>query len=187
MNYKYIQHYIEHYKVNGRDGCGAGLVDKADRLKKAGYKNSMTLLDYGCGRGAILEGINPKDYLGVDIVPQAIEMARKDFPDRRFEVLGESGLKAVKKDFAIALSVFSHTKHEDVEECLGFITKLLKKDGTAVVDILEGNSEGNIHIRYWLLEEFEKELKKVGLIIKDSFKITSDSNFEHTYLICKFK
>jgi len=182
MRDAYIADYINIYKENGKDGSGAGLVDKAERIRLFGYDDKFSLLDYGCGWGAILSGINPKDYLGVDIVPQAIELARKEFPDRNFEVLEIGKLKTEPKDFAIALSVFSHALYSDVPDCLNDISSNLKTGGGAIIDILEGDKKPTLNIHYWNLDKFIEELAQVGLKVLDSKKYTSSIGYVHTYL-----
>ena len=177
---EYISAYTKHYKIMGKRGSGIGLGDKEDLLKNCGYKMG-SVLDYGCGWGAVSVLFND-GYIGVDIVPQAIEIARKEFPKKTFRLLEIGKLSIPQKDWAIALSVFTHALKSDVQDCLKDIHGNLRDGGTAIVDILEGHG-GDIHFRYWEKEDFEKELKRAGFNIKRSFKKKRQNGFTHTYFI----
>ncbi|HEX6390560.1 MAG TPA: methyltransferase domain-containing protein [Solirubrobacteraceae bacterium] len=72
-----------------------------------------TLLDYGCGYGALVSYLDARgmacDYAGFDIAPEMLEAARRVHPDRRFVAQPEpadyviaSGIFNVKLDAAVA-------------------------------------------------------------------------------------
>lgn len=52
----------------------------------------MEILDYGCGSGTTWEALkteldwNPRQYLGVDIIPKNIEWCKKTFPETNWKV-----------------------------------------------------------------------------------------------------
>lgn len=186
---QYQQHYSQHYHVYGKSASGVGLGSKPKLMEDAGYKQGMSLLDYGCGWGA-LAGWLPKEtsYLGVDITPEAIDLAREENPNRTFKVIENGQLKTFPKDFAVAFSVFTHALKEDVPFCLRDIHHSLKKTSIALVDILEGNeSRSDLHLRYWSKQDFEKELDKANFIVKDSFVRHWNNGFTHTYFILNKK
>lgn len=59
-----------------------------ERLSRVPIKDSCAL-DFGCGTGDLapfLRRMGATDYLGVDIYPPSIDLARKQYPGERFEV-----------------------------------------------------------------------------------------------------
>lgn len=180
---EYIRHYIKHYKKNGKIGAGMGIGTKPQLLKDCGYTKG-TVLDYGCGWGVVSQCFN-ESYLGVDIVPQAIEIAKKEFPEKKFRVLEIGKLKTSARDFVFAFSVFTHARKSDVPDCLSDIHRNLKKSGIAALDILEGEDKQDIHFRYWNKQDFIKELEKAGFEIKETFVRKWNNNFTHTYFILR--
>ena len=80
----------------------------------ADLKNAV-VLDYGCGTGELLEylnsqGISIQDYIGVDIVPEFLEIAREKFPAHKF--VEGPGIHNLKFDYALISGVFNN-KVED--------------------------------------------------------------------------
>lgn len=181
----YVDSYVHHYEVNGRAGAGGGDGrNKLVRWEKAGFVDGMSLLDYGCGCGAILEGIKDKSgYLGVDIVPQAIEYARIDYPECTFRVFTPGNLKTEKKQFVGAGSVFTHTAKDLVDKSLSDIKQAMDKDTLGIIDILEEcQKKDTRHISYWKLEDFQAKLLSHGIASKVIDKVKHPNGFEHTYL-----
>ena len=149
---------------------------------KGGFKDGMSLLDYGCGWGAMCAGLDVEKYYGCDIVPEAVELAKKHFPNKEFGVLEMGKLNIEPKDFCIALSVFTHCLYEDTDDCLGDIARNTTKG--ALIDILEGKEEqSNLHSRYWDKQKFINKLKDFGFTYKGEFTITAQFGYVHTYLI----
>lgn len=184
---EYLNDYKQIYENLGIGGSGSPdfkrTKDYYDLLKRGGYKDGESLLDYGCGWGAMLGGHDIKDYYGCDIVPKVIELAKEQFPDKTFEVLDIGNLNIEPKDFCIALSVFTHTLVEDRDACLGDIARNTRRG--ALIDILEGDdTQSSLHIRYCNKEEFIKKLNEFGFTVITEFKIMGAGNYEHTYFIC---
>lgn len=180
----YITEYTYIYDTLNELGSGATEEQRTqeyyDILTRGGYEKGMSILDYGCGWGAMAREID--DYYGVDIIPKAIELAKKNFPDKKFDILEIGKLKCKKKDMSIALSVFTHCLLQDVDECLGDIARVTKS--RFLVDILEGSdSQSNLHVRYWNKDEFIKKLEEFGFKTIGEFKITAPYGYVHTYLI----
>lgn len=161
---KYVEHYDNHYKLSGLRGAGTGeFMIKLQLWYAQGYKDGMSVLDYGCGWGAMLPGItNKKDYLGVDISPEAIRLAKLEFPGSKFEVSQIGKLKTGKFDWVAAMSVFTHTPFETTLDSLRDIKQAMK--GPALVDFMVGeDNPKDIHVRHYGLGEWEKYLKQAGL------------------------
>lgn len=177
----YIQHYVTHYANTGVNGSGTGEYEqKLELWRRFGYKDGMTVLDYGAGWGAVLPGItNHKGYLGVDIVPQACEIGREKFPDATFEVLEIGKLEAPKFDWTVAMSVFTHALYSDVPDMLRDIRQSLTE---GMVDILEGEDTNDTHIRYWRLEDFLRVLEENGIHGEFADKIAWNNGHTHSYI-----
>lgn len=181
----YINGYILHYSENGRSGAGGGDgVGKIQRWKKAGFIDGMSVLDYGCGYGAILDGISDRSkYLGVDIVPQAIDLARGLYPECRFAVLSPGKLDGGQFDFVGAGSVFTHTARSVVGDSLLDISTAMAPESVGIIDILEGDEMRNtLHLAYWKLSDFQEVLADYSIVSEVVDKVSHQNGFTHTYL-----
>lgn len=165
MREQYVQAYVDHYAKDGKMAAGIGTYrEKLDRWYRIGYDDHMTVLDYGCGWGTMLQGIkHPQYYLGVDIVPQAIELARNVFPDAKFEVLEMGTLNIPPVDFIAAQSVFTHALREDVPDCLADIRRSMHQDSVAVIDILHKPGPDMLLLRHYDPDEWLEILDTAGL------------------------
>lgn len=72
---------------------------------------NTVILDYGCGTGELLEyfnsqGICVQDYIGVDIVPEFLQIARSKFPTHKFIESPET--INFKYDYAFVSGVFNN-------------------------------------------------------------------------------
>jgi ubiquinone/menaquinone biosynthesis C-methylase UbiE len=183
---EYLKDYTLIYTSSDEGGSGGAEYKRSqeyyDLPKRGGFKDGMSLLDYGCGWGAMCAGLEVEDYYGCDIIEHAINLAKKHFPNKTFEVLEIGKLNIKPKDFCIALSVFTHCLFEDVDDCLDDITRNTIKG--ALIDILEGDKDkSDIHIRYWDREGFIKKLEEHGFKVKGEFSITAQYGYVHTYFI----
>lgn len=180
---QYIEHYDNHYKNMGLAGAGTGEFEKKlDIWQRVGFKAKMKVLDYGCGWGAMLQGIkNP--YLGVDISPEAVKLAKEKFPKKKFEVFEIGKLDVGTFDFVAAMSVFSHCRFEDLQDSLGDIKRALKPDGIACIDFIEApERRQDEHIRQYPLTDFGNELTQAGFKYEVVDRINWGNGFTHTYL-----
>lgn len=164
---EYLNHYEGHYGGRVKGGAGTGEWEiKFQLWKDIGYKDGMSVLDYGSGWGAMLPAIKDHSkYVGVDIAPTAISMGQEYFPDATFEVMLPGKLELNKTfDFVAAQSVFTHTPKFTTLECLLDIKRHLKKGGFALIDVLHGEDNPNdIHVRYYDVTEWLKYIKDAGL------------------------
>lgn len=159
---KYVKHYNDHYLVEGESGSGQLTWQPQYEIwLKAGYKPSMSVLDYGCGVGIMLEA-GLKDYLGVDISSEAIRLAQKRYPKATFKLFTMGELSSGRKDVAVAQSVFTHTPKNCVDRCLKDIARSFKD--FAVIDILLGDdSPFDEHVRYFTESEWHSALESANL------------------------
>lgn len=180
----YIDHYDNHYKRSGLSGSGTGeYLQKIAMWYDLGYKDGMTVLDYGSGWGAMLPGItNKKGYLGVDISPEAIRLGREKFPNVQFRVFEMGQLKDKKFDWVCAQSVFTHTPKDTVAECLEDLRGVMKDK--ALVDVLYGqDNPSDMHVRHYEPEEWNRILEDNGFDYEHVKSISFPGGKHEYYLI----
>lgn len=74
-----------------------------------------SVVDFGCGRGRLAHIFEPALYTGVDICPAAIDEAREQHPDHRFEVAGR---ELPASDILFANSVLMHLPDDLLPETI---------------------------------------------------------------------
>lgn len=135
------------------------------------WKN-VSILDYGCNQGNYLitanNNINSERYLGIDIIPMAIETAKIKHPDYRFmhydkwhQAYNPEGNKNIKVstvldekfDIIICYSVFTHNTIEQAKEELDDLKKLLNPNGVILFTVWRAEIFEPFH--KWILERFE--------------------------------
>ena len=100
-----------------------------------------TVLDVGCGYGRFCIHSSPKHYLGIDVLPEMIEAARKLYPDCRFEVGDIAHPKPEwEADYVVASGMFQFGDLDWVYTALTHMCKLARK-GVAVNFLREGAKE----------------------------------------------
>lgn len=156
------------------------------------------LLDYGCGIGDLLSHLKKRkiqinDYLGVDINPNYIEIAKKKYKDREFKLISNIDQLSGNYDKVCAVGVF--TWYISKEEFISTINKLYQMCNKEVLLTLLTNTIYDTPYnkkdiskfdedRYWsseyryydsslflnlfpeLSEKFEFETRKSTLLIK---------------------
>jgi 2-polyprenyl-3-methyl-5-hydroxy-6-metoxy-1,4-benzoquinol methylase len=86
------------------------------------------VLDFGCGVGTLAEICDPAGYVGVDIDPRKIEIARREWPNHRFYTFVPEGERF---DTVAALAFIEH-----VDDPAGYVRQFagfLETDGTIVL------------------------------------------------------
>ncbi len=107
------------------------------------FNKDQTFLDLGCGIGRVARWVAPniKEYHGVDISSTMIENAKeynKDFDNVNFHQVSSCDLKLFEDNkFDVILSelVFIHLTPEEQKKYLVEINRVLKKDGTLLIEI----------------------------------------------------
>ena len=88
-------------------------------LKISGRLNYSSVLDIGCGTGELLNHLNPKTGMGVDISPEMIRLAKRKFHKYEFNASDFDKID-MKKEFDLIIII-------DVIEHLGNINKTFSK------------------------------------------------------------
>ena len=102
------------YQVFSDLGSGVGsrgenLSYKRSLLQNLGIENSQSILDVGCGDLEVIKNFHLPNYLGVDVSPQAIELARQKRPDLEFVLLDRHNSDRLPTaDTVICLEVSIH-------------------------------------------------------------------------------
>lgn len=114
------------YQMFAELGSGVGsrgdnLLYKRSLLQTLGIENGQSILDVGCGDLEVIKTLNLPNYTGVDISPQAIELARRKRPDLNFVSLNhDEHLPAA--DLVICLEVLIHQQNfNDYQKLIDFL------------------------------------------------------------------
>lgn len=70
------------------------------------YLSTGMTLDFGCGTAGLAESIDAERYIGVDIDPETLELARNQWPRHRF--VHPDDLGPTTADVIVALAVLEH-------------------------------------------------------------------------------
>lgn len=162
---EYVNAYRSHYRSQGYAGSGTGEYERKLGLwYRIGYEDWMTVLDYGCGWGAMVRGIKDTSlYMGVDIAPEAVDLARQRHPNVRFESFEMGQLDHPPVDFVAAQSVFTHARREDVADCLGDIRQVMKPESIAIIDVLHTGGNDSLLLRHYQPDDWLATLNASGL------------------------
>ncbi|SDW35082.1 class I SAM-dependent methyltransferase [Lysobacter enzymogenes] len=127
----------------GGDFEAVGVVEFC-LLKQWGLRPGHRLIDVGCGSGRLaaqLASYLQSGYLGLDVVPELLDYARRVCAreDWTFRLapgthIGEPDASA---DFIVFFSVFTHLHHEETYRYLRDAARVLRPGGTLVFSFLE--------------------------------------------------
>ena len=113
-------YWLRRYRLGGDSGVGSG---GASAAYKADYLNTFvmqhgisSMIDLGCGDGRNAVLLSVPSYLGLDISPRAVALARArcSGQHKRFAVLGTE--VPTPADLAISMDVVYHLIEDDVLE-----------------------------------------------------------------------
>lgn len=128
------------------------------------------ILEIGCGPGTIVGHLPPSDYLGFDLSPEYIELARKRFPKARFlcERVSQFSLANEQSfDVVLAIGIVHHLEDEEALQLFQIAYGALKPGGKLVT--MDGVwTDGQSPIAHWLLtrdrgEHIRREREYLGI------------------------
>ena len=95
----------------------------------------LSVLDVGCGPGSNTHLFSPFEYTGVDINPEYIKVAQKQFPDCKFLIQDAQALDFPEYSFdlVVANSFFHHLSDSDSHKIFEKLRGILKHDGTLIL------------------------------------------------------
>jgi ubiquinone/menaquinone biosynthesis C-methylase UbiE len=147
--------------VVGGDYEGTGLLSR-EMLIYHGLRETDYLIDVGCGSGRLAKPLSTYltgKYLGIDVVPELVEYARRLVarPDWRFEharglAIPENDQQA---DMVCFISVLTHLLHEESFVYLRDAKRVLKPGGKIVLSFLDFRMP-----THWYY--FQDNLKDIG-------------------------
>lgn len=127
----------------GGDFEQTGAIE-AGLVRHYGPAEGGYVIDVGCGSGRLAKplSVDPRlRYLGIDLVPQLIEHARRitNRPDWRFEVIDHIAIPEAegRADLVCFFSVLTHLRHEQGYWYLEEAKRVLKPGGRIVFSFLE--------------------------------------------------
>jgi ubiquinone/menaquinone biosynthesis C-methylase UbiE len=104
------------------------------QLTKPFSLSNRTILDIGCGFGDLLgffknQRINYKNYIGIDLIPEFVEVAQKNWSSAHHQFILGNYLEIpdVVTDFTIASGIFGHRLYESQKEQYEHVTRVLEK------------------------------------------------------------
>ena len=131
--------------VGGKDNHIGNIKFQAGRLpmlKLMGLKPNSTVLDVGCGTGAMIHSLksyldSPKNYVGTDLVQKAVDYCKQKFPEYEFYKNEPSKLPNLdrKFDMITLFSVFTHLRPNEIKDLLVEMKNYLKDEGSIVASV----------------------------------------------------
>lgn len=167
--------------------------------------SAPAILDIGCGPGNISKYISDKipnaGITGIDYSEKMIQLAKKNLPNGKFEMMDCRDINKIEGEFDAVISGFClpYLNTKEVDDFFSNVNNLLKNDGVAYFSFVEG-SPGNskfqtsssghrLLFNFHLLEDIEHKLQELGFkdsqIMKVNY-IRSETETEvHTIIITK--
>lgn len=102
----------------------AGQQGRYAMIAEVGNLAQASVLDIGCGVGHLLDFLRANgfagDYLGIDLLPEMVERARRRHPGARFEVADflADAPRLSGRDFVLASGVLQHGDRERMERMI---------------------------------------------------------------------
>ena len=120
------------------------------------------VMEVGCGYGRLAFLFKPENYRGIDVCPAAIEIAKTEHGNYRFDVVrGDEVLPHTAAKFCY--TVLLHVPDYDLE---GFVSRLvMTSDRVIIAEILgrEWRRNGNPPVFNRELAEYEDQFGKYGM------------------------
>lgn len=179
---EFYEHHLRKYGKDDIRAMGWHEEDeysvRFDVVTKVGDLNNSSILDVGCGFGGLYKylissKVKNFNYLGIDIVPKMVEIAKQKNPTGRFKVLDVLNEKLPKYDYVFCIGTLNITTKDFDKYLKKMIRKMIelaKKE--VVISFLSKKSylaSGPYHFEdpQKLKETIEKEHKVKVEVIED--------------------
>lgn len=174
-NLDIIDDFYDDYYSNSKNDIGlVGWSSKKDQIERfkilldIGVENGDTILDFGCGLGALYEYMNKKydnfGYIGIDINEDFIKECKKKFPNVTFKTIKDITEIKDNFDWFIASGAFTvYTPIENMMETINVaVTKAKYGVATNFLDSSYAKNSDLMSIRGYDKEKLYKRfLKKI--------------------------
>lgn len=139
----------EKYYESFKDEMRQKEYDRVLLDRFAGNFNSKSIIcDLGCGPGHITKYLFDKglDVFGVDISEKCIEIARRENPEMRFQVMDMARLDIANESIDGIISFYSiiHTPKQFMNRLFCEFNRVLKKHGKILIVVKKGDTEGYV-------------------------------------------
>ncbi|PZU84722.1 MAG: class I SAM-dependent methyltransferase [Chryseobacterium sp.] len=165
--------------------------------------NFPSILEIGCGPANISKYISNKipdaHIFGIDYSEKMIELAKKNVPNGKFEVMDCRDIDRFKDKFDAIISGFClpYINEKELDKFISDINNLLKDNGLFYLSFVEGNPEDSkfqtsstghqLFFNFHLLEDIQLKLKRIGFadfqILKVNFERSETETEVHTIII----
>jgi len=136
-------------------------------------KESVRILDAGCGTGGLLNGLRHYKAYGLDISAEAMRFCKLRKLDNIINAsLGDIPFRDNSFDFVISLDVLYHLGVKDDMKALGEFNRVLSAGGLLLLnlpayDSLRGHHDQAVHTRHrYTFKELEQKSQKAGFNIE---------------------
>ena len=170
--YSYPYHHIPHFLEDGTAMRVRSLIWGFDYLcclkdtkETVERWNPSSVLDVGCGDGAIIASLstNIKKRVGVDLCKEAIQFARGFSPDIEFHVIDAADLKETF-DVVMAVEVLEHIPDHEVTSFLDILSRRTKPGGHIYISVPSNNVPVNKkHFRHYDPGLLKNELQAAAI------------------------
>lgn len=163
--------------------------------------HSARILELGCGPGMIgsylLEQHPTFQFLGTDVSPSMIELARKNVPLAQFQTLDCRDIRSLqsKSNGIIAGFVIPYLTMNDCRRLILDCSKMMEEQGVLYLSYvaseeneseIKTNSQGDrMNFQYYSDENMRQMLEVAHLNVLEIFKIPYFNQQEHTCLIAQ--
>jgi ubiquinone/menaquinone biosynthesis C-methylase UbiE len=144
MNSKYAKKILDKTVLDYNS-----IADKYSRVREKNWKEFDFLFDkylssgdrvadLGCGNGRFYSSFKNKnvDYLGIDVSDKLIEIARKNYPEAKFEVSSVEKMNDKSFDKVYSIAVLHHIPSYELRlNFLKEIKRILKDDGKLILTV----------------------------------------------------
>ncbi len=133
-----LQQVRKFYNETTKEFSGSRkFIWKEFRFIKDLVDSNQKVLDLGCGNGRFSELFNQKQYVGIDISENLVEVARKKYPDKKFIVYDGLNLPFSENSFDLVFSiaVFHHLPKPIREKLFIQVKKILKPGGKFLISV----------------------------------------------------
>lgn len=104
-----------------------------ERFYKFNIAEGSSVLEIGCGQGQLLNSVKPSYGVGIDISPAMIEIAKKQFPHLRFEVMDAESLAISEKfDFVILSDTAGNLS--DIQHAFSMLHNVCRPDTRILIN-----------------------------------------------------